>query len=774
MSAVSHLFYSKAATLEFLSPQLKNAQILPFFYFSVSDWKLSREQIMNDFAQRNWSQQPLIIRSSSIDEDQLHASKAGVHLSLSNILWPDLPEAIEKVIASYQPNNDQNQILIQPFMKKPLISAVLFSYEPSTGAPYVVINFVKESKTSLVTSGTSKDARTLYVHRSKLSKISENFVKVSHLLNELERLYSDTALNIEFAIDQKGEIFLFQVRPLNCPIVDTETHQNFLCQLEKSLEKCFTPNQRLLGQSNILGVMPDWNPAEIIGIRPRSLARTLYQELVTDSIWALQRKNYGYRDVTMSPLMLEVSGCPYIDIRVSFNSFIPSELPDSLAEKLVNYYLDALKRAPEHHDKVEFEIVFSCYTPELGQKLKKLQNFGFVDSEVELLERTLHRLTQSLLRGCDALCHKELKQISELDSLLMQVQLGSLSPLDKVKSLMRDCQKYGTLPFAGLARLAFISFQLLQSLVHLNLLSNEQLQSFLQSLDTVASLIQEDHTSMKRSDFLRKYGYLRPGTYDVLSFRYDETPDLYFLSDPKAGNPSTSKRSIFTLPKLQLSKIDRLLEKHQFEINASQLFQFCKSTIEGREYAKFKFSKHISEILVQLELFVSDYSYDREDLSFMNIQLLQQLDSRQKNLSSKIKSVLNLGREQYKQACTLLLPSLLYNPDEIWQFELAPEAPNYITLKKARGKVVLEPIKAETLTDKIILLTSADPGYDWLFTHQISGLVTQFGGVNSHMAIRAGELGIPAVIGAGQVLFQQWKNARILSLDCANKQVLLL
>jgi phosphoenolpyruvate-protein kinase (PTS system EI component) len=42
------------------------------------------------------------------------------------------------------------------------------------------------------------------------------------------------------------------------------------------------------------------------------------------------------------------------------------------------------------------------------------------------------------------------------------------------------------------------------------------------------------------------------------------------------------------------------------------------------------------------------------------------------------------------------------------------------------------------------------------------------------MAIRAGELGIPAVIGAGEVLFQQWQAARKLCLDCTNQKVLVI
>ena len=42
------------------------------------------------------------------------------------------------------------------------------------------------------------------------------------------------------------------------------------------------------------------------------------------------------------------------------------------------------------------------------------------------------------------------------------------------------------------------------------------------------------------------------------------------------------------------------------------------------------------------------------------------------------------------------------------------------------------------------------------------------------MAIRAGELGIPAVIGAGEALFQRWQSARKLCLDCMNQRVLLI
>ena len=52
-----------------------------------------------------------------------------------------------------------------------------------------------------------------------------------------------------------------------------------------------------------------------------------------------------------------------------------------------------------------------------------------------------------------------------------------------------------------------------------------------------------------------------------------------------------------------------------------------------------------------------------------------------------------------------------------------------------------------------MLIASADPGYDWIFSHPIAGFITAFGGINSHMSIRSNELGVPAVIGVGESMY---------------------
>ena len=75
----------------------------------------------------------------------------------------------------------------------------------------------------------------------------------------------------------------------------------------------------------------------------------------------------------------------------------------------------------------------------------------------------------------------------------------------------------------------------------------------------------------------------------------------------------------------------------------------------------------------------------------------------------------------------------------------------------------------DSIFNKIVLLEKADPGFDWIFSKNISGLITKFGGAASHMAIRCAEFGIPAAIGCGDILYNRLKTAKVVDLDCNNK-----
>ncbi|HFU2590649.1 TPA: hypothetical protein ACH5LF_001909, partial [Campylobacter jejuni] len=162
---------------------------------------------------------------------------------------------------------------------------------------------------------------------------------------ELEVLYDCCFLDVEFAFaiqDDEEELFCLQVRPLVMHEKNNLFHslpKEALYRFYKRFESLKESRSRVLGDKAIFGVMPDWNPAEIIGLRPKRLAFSLYKEIITDNIWAYQRDNYGYRDLRSHPLIHSFLGIPYVDVRLSFNSFIPKKLDENIAQKLVNFYL---------------------------------------------------------------------------------------------------------------------------------------------------------------------------------------------------------------------------------------------------------------------------------------------------------------------------------------------------------------------------------------------------------------------------------------------------
>ena len=90
--------------------------------------------------------------------------------------------------------------------------------------------------------------------------------------------------------------------------------------------------------------------------------------------------------------------------------------------------------------------------------------------------------------------------------------------------------------------------------------------------------------------------------------------------------------------------------------------------------------------------------------------------------------------------------------EDLYLHEYSRKSGNYITTKKIYGKIVdfKKITDFKKLDEKIVLLENADPGYDFIFSHNIRGLITEYGGANSHMSIRCLELGIPAIIGVGK------------------------
>ena len=766
-------FGTKAETLDRLGPLLRSAAILPQVRFSVAEWRGHPASVFQRLAAAPWGSERLIVRSSAMGEDSKSESKAGKFTSVSGVEGAGaLSSAVERVIASYAGDGCQNdQILVQPMLSEVSMAGVAVTREPHGGGPYFVINYDDYSgRCDLVTSGTAEKLRTFICLKSCQEGVPGHLQPILDLLRELECLLACDGIDVEFAVDRNGTLYLLQVRPLALkqPSTDGEATAAAATEIAQKVALLTKPHPYLHGNRSVFGVMPDWNPAEIIGLKPRPLALSLYRELITDSIWAYQRDNYGYKNLRSFPLLKSFHGLPYIDVRVSFNSFIPREMKPDLAERLVNHYIERLLAQPTLHDKVEFEIVFSCYTLDLPTRLSALTNYGFSHDDIAEITCLLRNLTNKIINK-NGLWRHDREKVEELAERLPKIRDASIDKISRIYWLLEDCKRYGTLPFAGLARAGFIATQFLNSLVATGVLDRAGHSMFMLDLETVGSQIGRDYARLTKDEFLSRYGHLRPGTYDILSPRYDEAPDVYFDWSGRREQDSAASRFVLSVSQLRL--LERLLKEHGIEHDILSLIDFIKGGIEGREYAKFVFTRSLSDALSLIKQIGEEHGLSTEDCSFLDVADIRALYAESGDVTARLKASVAEGKRRHNLTRRIVLPPLISSPDDAFAFHLPSIHPNFVTKQCVTAPVSTIDHSPKDIKDTILFVPSADPGFDWIFSRGIAGFVTKFGGVNSHMAIRANELAMPAVIGAGETLFAHWNRASKICLDCGNQQV---
>ena len=222
-----------------------------------------------------------------------------------------------------------------------------------------------------------------------------------------------------------------------------------------------------------------------------------------------------------------------------------------------------------------------------------------------------------------------------------------------------------------------------------------------------------------------------------------------------------------------MRRLRELLRLHDLRADPVELLSFLQAAIETREQAKFAFTRNLSDALAAIAEYGARFGFSREDLAYCDAAVFTELQVGAGRARDMLAHSIERGRRDYQETLRLALPPLIGRPEEVWGFETPRTAPRFVTQGDAVGHVVAAQDRAH-LTGAIVCLPSADPGFDWLFTYPIAGFGTAWGGVNSHMAIRASELDLPAVIGAGEDKYRRWSAARRLHIDCAGRRVEVL
>lgn len=783
---------TKADTLQRLHSVLTTAIIQEVCAITVAEWRADPDAVMaairSQFATLNGN---LVVRSSARSEDTFDSSNAGGYDSVLDV-DPEtgLAAAIEQVIASYGEASADDQVLVQPMLEDVRLSGVIFTRTSEHYAPWYVINYEVSGRTDGVTSGTSDDHLTLHVNRDAKpgSLPVPELEAVLAAIREIEDKLGYDALDIEFALDGDGKVHILQVRPIAIKPqngrADDESFRAVLQQARRTWNRLLpTPPHFPDQHAPVYSVMTDWNPAEIIGTAPGKLAETLYRFLIMDHTWARQRHEYGYRDLRSTPLLVTFAGRPYVDVRASLCSFIPATLDDDLAGRLLTYYLDRLRRNPALHDKVEFDIVPTCLAADFDRWSEQLQTEGgFTPAEVETLRQALHGITQAALTRCG----NDLTTLEELGRRHARIMAGGFDPIERARLLLEVCRSYGALPFAHLARSGFVAVTLLRGAENIGVISEQARAAFLSTIRSVSHDFTADARAVANGKlswegFVAKYGHLRPGTYDISSPRYDSDPNLFLR--PQVETATHEMQDDHTQGAVDVTAWER--ERPAFlqamadmglSSDAETVETFLRQAIEGREYSKFIFTRSFSDAIEALAEAGEALGLDRTALSNLPLSRLLELRDDQSPTPDQLQELRELAAKNARKralAAAVKLPPVVVSEEDFDSFLVGAEIANFV----GQDEVIADCVDLELAqSDKtvsvkgcIAMIPQADPGYDWLFGQGIVGLVTMYGGVNSHMAIRAAEFGMSAAIGIGEKRYRELAGAKFLHLDPRNQ-----
>lgn len=782
------MFNSKGETLINLKRKLKKFAVPTSFIFNVKNWKTHNNKVVY-LISKKFKNKKIIVRSSSKNEDNLTTSAAGKFESILNVDSRNktkIIRAINKVIKSYKLKKtklSEEEVLIQEMIGNIKMSGVIFTGDNLGNNLYYIINYDDiTGLTNTITSGSSNYSnKNLYIYKKKEKYIrSPRFKKIVKAVKELETQFDKLPLDIEFGLTKKNKLYLFQVRPVitknNFFLKKDKFNKKILVNFRK-IKKIFYSEKNIHGNHTILSQMTDWNPAEMIGQSPSNLSYSLYSKLITNSSWLKARKIMGYKSNFGNYLMHKIAGKPFIDVRKSINSFLPTKLDSSLSKKLVDESIKKLRLYPALHDKVEFEIAPTCYSFDFYKRIGKIYpNISLKDkkkSKKIYLEIFLKNINNKSIGSIE----KNIDKINFLEKLYNTKTYKIDGNLKNIKIILNNCIKHGIIPFSILARHAFISKELLNSLVRERVINDKISKKFENSISTITSEFLSDQIDLKKGKkniklFMKKYGHLRPGTYDIKFLRYDQINKDFFLKNNLGSsfNNKIKNEKTFNLQKHE-AKINKYLDNYKFALDAKKLFNYFETSITLREYAKFVFTKSISIILEKIRFFCKTNKIPIEDVESLEISDFIGKTSK-KNLLNKI----NRNKNDYLYNQHIKLPEIIVDETNMFVGASVVSVPNFVTYKLIEGNVVYLSSKKNNLKlkDKIVLIENADPGYDWLFGHNIKGLITKYGGANSHMTIRCNELEIPAAIGCGDSLFSKLETTKKLLLNCKNKIIKIL
>jgi len=770
---------TKAEALDYIKKNVSNCIIDDFIFFTVKDWYENKNFFTNQIIKK-FVNDTIIIRSSSIYEDASDKSCAGKYLSIADVNSSDTESIlhnIERVIDVYEKDDFllQNQVIVQKQATSIKLSGVLFNYDYRDNSPYYLIEYDDSTKRTDTVTGFGERKRVL------IAQDNDNFVKQNNhwgiliaIVTQIENLFDKSLLFIEFAIDKNNEVHIFQVRVIKNNFPNYKS-LNVLETIKNGFKKYL--QYKNIG-FNIFSNMSDWNPIEMLGSNPKPLSVSLYLNLISNRVWKTSREALGYFTPSQDHLINVFCGKPYVNVACSLLSLTPNNLSSIIRKKILESELQLLREKKYLHDKIEFEIALSSIYLNLEQFHLRLKEYHLSDSEIAEYTESIQTVTFNMIKNQHDDIEKGNHSLEALQKVIdnyksiTQEQWNDLNIIPIINELIENVKDNGIFYFSILARQAFVGDHLTKQLLKNGYVTDDTYQRFYSSITTIPDkinlAIQDIHKGILSKDsFLSQYGHLRINTYDIESPQYSEIyNDL--LENVSICTVFCDKENV----DIQLSN-----KKVLFDFTIADIFDFTRKAIEYRETFKYEFTKTVSFILELLKQISIEAGISIAEFAYLELEDFLNLDNREKEFRNNLLPIIKHRKEIYDKSVFVKLPDVISDDIDFYCFEEITAKPNFVTTLQVTSDVLyisdIQSINPDDLKGKIILKETMEPGCDWIFLYSIAGIITKFGGVASHIAIRCRELNIPAVIGCGNY-FDVLKNSKIIKIDSLHQEIYII
>lgn len=731
--AVPLQWAGKGATLAQLRGCLAGARVPESCAIPASRWHRQRDGVLDELSLR-FGRARLIVRSDRVGEDTPHVSSAGRYLSVACEragAREELAAAIDAVFACYGSPCGDDGVLVQPRVENIVQAGVAFTHALPDGAPYYSIGVAPGPRSDVVTRGDAA-VDTWHVARDHARDAElPPFVRTClDVLRDIECRAGGDPCEIEIVLDADGSACLLQARPLPAT---ARASQAGVATLRRQVEADLSRQLR----RPLLGLMPDWNPAELLGEHPRPLARSVFDRLITRRAWRIGRAALGHASADSGALLRVCAGRPYIDVRTSFRSLLPSGLRASLGERVVEAACARLRTQPQLHDKVEYEVMPSALTVGFADDFARRYPGALAPAEIDELARSLRATMQRALEP--SRCAR-LRAGFERDLTLGP---APLEPARLARWITR-LELRGAARFAQIARQAFALDALLRSAVATGDLDPGVLDQI------------RGRGGLGGID-LGDDGHVRSGTFELLAPPRREW-HAAATTERRHAQVDSPLPDAASLARLQCA-----LDALGLDCSVSALLTQYRRVLQARELGKFTLARGVSHLLDALAERARALGLDRDEAGWLELDDLLAADARTPALRAAAAS----ARRRHALEARVRLP-LLIDGAKLGVVRHPPGQANWFGAGRVRARPVV--VDLATQPDSVplhalVAVASADPGFDWIFHRRPLALVTAFGGPNSHMAIRCAEARVPALLGVGPEAFRRIAGAVEATID---------